>query len=1208
MSPRTRRRLPLVLATCFSAALLLSSVASSGLGEPYELDAADRARGFAVDVLGARALALDGLAAPPAVPAELAHGPLPVAAVALGFRLFGLHVWAGRLPMAVGGLAAVVALAFLLARLVDRRAAAYGAAALATMPLFFVEARTMLGDAVAMAASSIAFAGLGVAVFDRRRGPDLRVRLLALGLGALGLAAGALSRGALLGVAVPALGVGLAWLLLGRRRDVVAGVVGAGALLGGGVAAATAVRAGLGSAPHVMFDEVAHRLGHGLFPWSGLLPFAFLALLAPPARRGVFASRREEAARVLVLAGSVTALAAHAVAAPAVPFTAPAILAAALALAARDLDRIRRAGHGAGLRDATVARAAGLAAALLTLLLARDLVDVPDRALASILPLRAGSPLVAGGAWVRAAAVVFAGVLALAAFDRARRVAGGWASWGAPYLAWPEALRRGWDGRLATGLVVVEAMLVSLAASLLFRPAKAAPLGAVPRLLALHAFWAVPLATLAAVWIPLAARDALQAVRRYARLPRGGAVVVAGAAAGALLAWGHYPELLGRLSPREALSRYTALHAPGEPLGALGVSARAAMLEVGVAVRPLADAPAASSFLLTGAATPRRWLALRRDDLPALNALVRAREHRNAAVLAGGEGGVVLVASARLPGEPAGEGSLDDLVLPAAPPLAHPVDAALGDALVALGWDLWDGAGAAPTSALVPLEAHRLRFYYRVTGHLDDAFCSFVHIDGEGRRFNADHREFRRYPLRYWQAGDVLVDEFEVTLGGNFTPGDYALRYGFDRLPCDGHGRLPVKSGPARQRRPHRRRSHPCPLTRSRAAPSPRSPPPPDPRSRSPSWRPIAPPAGACTSPWPACSSPPSACWRWWAPSTPATTCQRGPSPRSRGRSSRWRRRSRSSPRPSAWPRRGSSGGCRPPRWCRGASSSSSRPSIASAPRWAGPSASARGAASGSSRRRRCSTCRWLGSTSLIDPWESHYGEVAREMIARDDWHLPLVGAGALVLVQARARPLAGGDLHAPRRRPRRRRRDARAGGRRDAAAGVGAAAARLPLRAGGPLLPLQGRRAHLRGAGGPPRGAGARRPCRSSSSWRGRPPRTCRWSDRWPRRWACSCSAARRTQRARRRRSPCASAGASSPWARSHLVLAGAVLARPPADPLPRLAQPHAPRRPRPRARRPRGHVLVGLGRQLRGRPRQRPVRAPRRPSTRTSRRRCRR
>src|SRR6478752_365152 len=28
----------------------------------------------------------------------------------------------------------------------------------------------------------------------------------------------------------------------------------------------------------------------------------------------------------------------------------------------------------------------------------------------------------------------------------------------------------------------------------------------------------------------------------------------------------------------------------------------------------------------------------------------------------------------------------------------------------------------------------------------------------------------------------------------------------------------------------------------------------------------------------------------------------------------------------------------------------------------------------------------WLGSYSLLDPWETHYGEVTREMLARDDW------------------------------------------------------------------------------------------------------------------------------------------------------------------------------------------------------------------------------
>ncbi len=118
----------------------------------------------------------------------------------------------------------------------------------------------------------------------------------------------------------------------------------------------------------------------------------------------------------------------------------------------------------------------------------------------------------------------------------------------------------------------------------------------------------------------------------------------------------------------------------------------------------------------------------------------------------------------------------------------------MGESLIALGWDLLDGAE--PADSLAPLQAHRLRLYYRVVGRLDDGICSFVHIDGQGRRFSAEHREFHRYPMRYWQPGDVLVDEFAVTLGGNFTPGAYGLRYGLDRLPCDGHARLAVKSGP----------------------------------------------------------------------------------------------------------------------------------------------------------------------------------------------------------------------------------------------------------------------------------------------------------------------------------------------------------------------------------------------------------------------------
>ncbi len=52
-----------------------------------------------------------------------------------------------------------------------------------------------------------------------------------------------------------------------------------------------------------------------------------------------------------------------------------------------------------------------------------------------------------------------------------------------------------------------------------------------------------------------------------------------------------------------------------------------------------------------------------------------------------------------------------------------------------------------------------------------------------------------------------------------------------------------------------------------------------------------------------------------------------------------------------------------------------------------------------------------LGSYSLSDPWETHYGEVSREMLARDRLDFPVVGPRWLVLVQAGVRLLDPGPV-----------------------------------------------------------------------------------------------------------------------------------------------------------------------------------------------------
>ncbi|MEO7332095.1 MAG: glycosyltransferase family 39 protein, partial [Minicystis sp.] len=154
------------IALTIAALMLFPILGQSGIWDPYELDAADLARRIALRVFHATALELPSAASTLPTLTDLKMGELPFTSMALGFRVFGLHDWAGRLPLAIWAFAAVGALVALLARLVDRRAALYAACALVTMPLFFLQARTMLGEVVTMAAVTLAFCGLLGALLD----------------------------------------------------------------------------------------------------------------------------------------------------------------------------------------------------------------------------------------------------------------------------------------------------------------------------------------------------------------------------------------------------------------------------------------------------------------------------------------------------------------------------------------------------------------------------------------------------------------------------------------------------------------------------------------------------------------------------------------------------------------------------------------------------------------------------------------------------------------------------------------------------------------------------------------------------------------------------------------------------------------------------------------------------------------------------------
>jgi Dolichyl-phosphate-mannose-protein mannosyltransferase len=370
---------PFALAVAFPAILffLLPPLSKSGLWDPYELNVADLARRIAVNLFHADNAVLQGTDNSLPHLNDLGRPELPFTSMALGFKIFGLHVWAGRFPLAVWGLAGVVAIYGAVARLIDKRAGLYTALALTTMPLYFVQARTMLGDIVTMSAISMTFSGFAVATFDTGRPKAALVRLAWLVVGLVGIVSGYFSRGALIGVAAPLVGIGLAWtvaVLNGKRaRDPLGDAIG-GLALGIGGAAAWVAFSALGDATpknlsiplgamlktpakYPTYDFMIGNIGHALAPWSAFAPFAMGRLFLPPRGEGrealgLDAFRRESIFRTAILLCAATLYASQAFLSSRmdpIAFAGPAIIAAACGIAIRDFDRGAHASIAVGL-------------------------------------------------------------------------------------------------------------------------------------------------------------------------------------------------------------------------------------------------------------------------------------------------------------------------------------------------------------------------------------------------------------------------------------------------------------------------------------------------------------------------------------------------------------------------------------------------------------------------------------------------------------------------------------------------------------------------------------------------------------------------------------------------------------------------------------------------------------------------------------------
>ncbi|MCB9591911.1 MAG: glycosyltransferase family 39 protein [Sandaracinaceae bacterium] len=795
-------------------ALLFVRIGSYGIWDPWELSSADLAR----QVLSGESV-------------ELAHPPLGTWLVAAGFGVFGVHEWAGRLPIALAGLVTVGLAYAVAARFAGRRAGVLAAIVTATSPLLLFNSREMLGEAPAFAASAGVFlCGLS-AVFRpgslktpaRRR---LAVQLAWLGGLGISAALATMASGALLGVAPPLLAVGVAIVARGELEPPFAE---RGRAAAAAVVLVIAVAAGLGAAWAVYADyagfgywtggvarggdpptwEIAiEHVFHSFAPWSGLLPVALAAMLArAPRPPGIRVRHAEEnALRLAVFAWTAFGYLAETV------FTArfgPATflplvgISVAVALFLHDVERTPRARWGVAI-----------VSVLFVALILRDYHAYPGGPVEGLgvdgLTVPEEFNPTAGWAIFLAAFIAVAGLgfgadpssehASLSrdfAWIRERWVQGGGARAGAvvgalrigvPVDLVVEQWKRGPGYRvwivilggilplvfLVLGLVAVVAgewMGAQFGSSLAVRIVRVALF--------------VPFGVIGAI---AAARLALFG---FAKLGRNRLVplLLAGLAVGGFASFGYQPALSSHFSPREVYDTYNALAGSREPLGEFRVGGRAAAYYVreGQELEEIDSQPALLDFLMQ---ERRVWAAFRADDLAAINREYRRRAGRHLFVADARSARMLLATNIGVPDRD-NENYLADAVLDAPPAhIQHPVHIDFDHRIVLIGYDL-----ELPHETYVgPGEAFTITWYFQVNAAIPGTYAPFVHMDGAGQRLNGDHEPVDgRYPVRLWEEGDVVADRQEIRVPANYGRGNLTIFMGF----WAGDNRLEVVEGPA---------------------------------------------------------------------------------------------------------------------------------------------------------------------------------------------------------------------------------------------------------------------------------------------------------------------------------------------------------------------------------------------------------------------------
>ena len=738
-----------------------------GIWDPWELAVAEEARQSLAQGVAGQAHALRQML------------------MAQALNTLGTREWAGRLVLVISALLCLGVAYLMVLRVEGAKKAVFTLWVLVATPLFIFNSRQMFGEALSFLGQAMVGLTTTALVFSTVQSSSDRRRQSYL-WGAAFLASVTIAiwaRGALLG-ALPILWAGSAAVIANnswRQEDnhtrFGLSVLGAVTVVLTWLVAVDILRDGAGyslwlggSAQGVQppsFDKAVQGLLHGLAPWSALGPVAI----------------------ALALAGSRSATSDDAGQRPA--FRLFLVLWAALGFGAQLLFSSR---YGSTVYLAVVPAAAlvgiflveaeekqnrSLIVALFSALLAGLILR--DFALFAASPLGALSiDLVAvpEGFDVRRQWAALFGVfalmvlLALGVGDALARP-----DLKAPYRFIRDQWRRSFGHKGWLGLLALVAVLFVVLAGLTFIH------HLLPFRFSVIAVKVIRIGALLPLGLAIVVTVAQSAAWLFSRLGhrRMWPVLGAGLLVGGYLAHSFTPAVSAHFSQRDVYASYTKLAKPNEPLAEYQTGARSANYYTDATVTALNQQADAVNYLL---APERRWLVFPADQLAATDQAYRRKSGRHLFVANASNRKVYLAVNQRLAAQ-RDYNPLVQAVRRTPPPVQHSVGVRFGNQIELIGYTLelphqgYVGAG----------ESFKVRWVFRVLQSLPGAYKIFLHIDGHGQRLNGDHDPVKDlYPVRYWDKGDIIVDEQELSVPVNYRPGQYAMYIGF----FSGEHRLPV--------------------------------------------------------------------------------------------------------------------------------------------------------------------------------------------------------------------------------------------------------------------------------------------------------------------------------------------------------------------------------------------------------------------------------